>query len=186
MGTCVERLEHASLSSLLLQIPSVPVIFGLRNALFLEQPSSYQRQFVKNLEEQRMHMNETERERLKKQTSKILKSADISDTPDEHDGPGDNKIETTLLKAKRARNATDVKDKVQFKRKRPKVLTHSLRPNLNLSPVLYAATYKLSYHMFSISITLLHIILSDSTSFLLSPYAVCTIVKSISSFFLLT
>lgn len=131
-------------------------------------------------------MNETERERLKKQTSKILKSADISDTPDEHDGPGDNKIETTLLKAKRARNATDVKDKVQFKRKRPKVLTHSLRPNLNLSPVLYAATYKLSYHMFSISITLLHIILSDSTSFLLSPYAVCTIVKSISSFFLLT
>ncbi|XP_049342671.1 uncharacterized protein LOC125806965 [Solanum verrucosum] len=52
--------QDADLRRSLQKIPGVPVIFALRNALFLEQPSSFQRQFAKSAEEERLHMTDLE------------------------------------------------------------------------------------------------------------------------------
>ncbi|KAJ8470478.1 hypothetical protein OPV22_024821 [Ensete ventricosum] len=38
------------------EVPGVPVIYGLRNSLFIEQPSTQQREYARSTEEKRLHM----------------------------------------------------------------------------------------------------------------------------------
>ncbi|XP_030953423.1 rRNA-processing protein UTP23 homolog isoform X1 [Quercus lobata] len=112
--------QDVDLRKSLQEIPGVPVIYGLRKALFLEPPSSFQREFVKNSEEKRMHMTELEYKMLRKRKNRSA-DEETNDSPDENDDSEDDNngmgIET---KPKTARKGIDVKDKVQFKRKRAK------------------------------------------------------------------
>ena len=111
--------------SIQLQIPGVPVIYGLRKALFLEPPSSFQREFVKNSEEKRMHMTELEYKMLRKRKNRSA-DEETNDSPDENDdSDDDNNGMGIVTKPKTARKGIDVKDKVQFKRKRAKVIVHT-------------------------------------------------------------
>ncbi|KAM2022285.1 hypothetical protein ACFX16_044208 [Malus domestica] len=93
--------QHVDLHRKLLKTPGVPAIYALRTALLFESPSDDQHQFVKTSKEQRLHMTNLEYKLLKKQKN-ISNSLKINDPP----GLG-------------------VKDKVQFKRKRAKVLPNS-------------------------------------------------------------
>ncbi|CAK9154062.1 unnamed protein product [Ilex paraguariensis] len=54
------------------QIPGVPVIIGLRNALLLEQPSAFQHQFAKSAEKERSHMTELEYQMINMGTKKLV------------------------------------------------------------------------------------------------------------------
>ncbi|KAE8021238.1 hypothetical protein FH972_007146 [Carpinus fangiana] len=100
------------------EVPGVPVIFALRNSLFLEPPSSCQRQFVKTSEQERMHMTEREYRMLQKTRSADEEANDSSsekeDVVDQNIGIQD------LAKPRTARKGVNVKDKVQFKRKKAK------------------------------------------------------------------
>lgn len=93
----------------------MPVIFALRNALFLEPPSQAQLQFAKLAEEERSHVNELE---LKLLTNKKKISSETDEQA--NDVLPNEAIED--LKNNASKRKTDVKDKVQFKRKRAKVL----------------------------------------------------------------
>ncbi|QCD94202.1 U3 small nucleolar RNA-associated protein 23 [Vigna unguiculata] len=57
--------QDTDLRKKLQEVPGVPLIYGLRNALFLESPSAFQRQYVKTSEEERLHMTEKEYKILK-------------------------------------------------------------------------------------------------------------------------
>ncbi|XP_047332755.1 rRNA-processing protein UTP23 homolog [Impatiens glandulifera] len=102
--------QDADLRKNFQQVPGVPVVFGLRNALLLETPSASQRQFVKFTEEDRSHMSELEFKMLKK----IEKGSDL----DEHEEP--QNIETEMLSNVKGGKGIEAKDKAQFKRKKPK------------------------------------------------------------------
>ncbi|KAL8159726.1 hypothetical protein V2J09_001263 [Rumex salicifolius] len=94
------------------QIPGVPVMFGLRNALFLEQPSTSQRDFVHSAEEERKHVSEKEVELLQKIAKEITDSG----------ATGDESVadEFAAVKKKLSKDGPDLKDKAQFKRKKAK------------------------------------------------------------------
>ncbi|KAK1567191.1 hypothetical protein Q3G72_009198 [Acer saccharum] len=123
-----KNLEHffvatqdVDLRKKLQEIPGVPLIFGLRNALFLEQPSTFQRQFVKASEEGRSRMMQSEYKMLKKRAKDILETKEIRDSSHEDEDVGDQKLELqTIKKSDNARKQMGVKDKPQFKRKRAK------------------------------------------------------------------
>ncbi|KAJ9558532.1 hypothetical protein OSB04_013146 [Centaurea solstitialis] len=100
------------------EIPAVPVIFGLRNALFLEPPSQSQQQFAKVAEDQRSHMNELEFKMLVNKKKRSLATEEPGDSSVADEVLPDKIIED--LKKNAAKRKTDVKDKVQFKRKRAK------------------------------------------------------------------
>ncbi|OMO85570.1 hypothetical protein CCACVL1_10096 [Corchorus capsularis] len=112
--------QDADLRKKLQQIPNVPLIFGLRNALFLEKPSKFQREYVKLSEEKRLHMTEKENKALAKRIGSISAKVDAGDSSDEeglgHHSPG--------LQPHNTRNYPvinrDVKDRVRFKRKKAK------------------------------------------------------------------
>ncbi|KAJ0729548.1 putative rRNA-processing protein Fcf1/Utp23 [Helianthus annuus] len=91
------------------EIPAVPVMFALRNALFLEPPSQSQQQFAKAAEEERSRLNELE---IKMLSNKRKRSS-------EADEAFSNETIVELKKNVSTRK-TDVKDKVQFKRKKAK------------------------------------------------------------------
>ncbi|KAK8950859.1 hypothetical protein KSP39_PZI004419 [Platanthera zijinensis] len=95
------------------EVPGVPVIYGLRNSLFLEEPSLNQREFVKSAEEKRLHMNESEYEKIWKRGRKEKLTSGEEDS---------TYVEEVF--AKRNRNtstrAVGVVDKVGFKKKRAK------------------------------------------------------------------
>lgn len=103
-----------------LQVPGVPLIFGLRNALFLEPPSAFQRQFAKNSEEERSHMTEKEAALLKKRTKDLVENWEIGDSSDENGDPEDENLEMQPKKYS-SRKGMTVKDRPQFKRKKAKV-----------------------------------------------------------------
>ncbi|KAJ8429387.1 hypothetical protein Cgig2_002009 [Carnegiea gigantea] len=103
------------------KVPGVPVLFGLRNALFLEQLSSFQREFVKSAEEQRLRATDLDRKILQKRAETILKSEEEGDASIVGTGAGDEVARDQVsVNKRRDRNRMEVKDKVQFKRKRPK------------------------------------------------------------------
>jgi U3 small nucleolar RNA-associated protein 23 len=54
------------------KVPGVPLIFGLRNALFLESPSASQKEHVKTSEERRLHMTDIEYQIFKDRAMKRL------------------------------------------------------------------------------------------------------------------
>ena len=102
-------------------MPNVPLVFGLRNALFLEPPSKFQREFVKSSEEKRLHMTQMEYKALEKRTTSISANVDTGDSSDE-EGLG---CHSAGLQPHNTRNYSgkerDVKDRVRFKRKKAKV-----------------------------------------------------------------
>lgn len=98
------------------EIPGVPVIFGLRKSLFLEPPSSFQRQFVKKSEEDRMHMTELDYKMLHKRKKNRSGNEEANDSSDENEDLEDENIGMQET----ARKRMDMKDKVQFKRKKAK------------------------------------------------------------------
>lgn len=119
--------------SIHLQVPGVPIIFALRNSLFLEPPSSFQRQFVKTSEEERLHMTELEYKMLQKRARTRSADEEANDSSSEMEDVVDPNIGMQdLAKPQTTRKGMDVKDKVQFKRKKAKVVfcTH-------LFPILY-------------------------------------------------
>ncbi|XP_030450080.2 uncharacterized protein LOC115672416 [Syzygium oleosum] len=113
--------QDTDLRRKLLQIPGVPAIYGLRNALFLEQPSTSQRQFVKTSEEGRLHMTGLEHKMLKKRTANILGAKESKDSSDEQEDFGEQYLESSAVtKPQAVKKEIGVKDKVQFKRKKAK------------------------------------------------------------------
>nr|GEZ00994.1 rRNA-processing protein UTP23 homolog [Tanacetum cinerariifolium] len=109
--------QDADLRKQLQEVPAVPLIYALRNALFLESPSPSQQQFAKSAEEERSHVSELELKMLFNMTKR-------SSTEDEA-GAGDSTQADDVstykiikdLKKDASRRKTDVKDRVQFKRK---------------------------------------------------------------------
>lgn len=117
-------VEHRGFlnSCYLWQVPGVPLIFGLRNALLLEPPSSFQRKFVKTSEEARSRMTKSEFKKLKKSTKNILETKEIGDSSNKNEELENQKLEMQAdKKTHYARKGMGVKDRPQFKRKRAKV-----------------------------------------------------------------
>ncbi|KAH7577114.1 hypothetical protein ACOSP7_002111 [Xanthoceras sorbifolium] len=113
--------QDVDLRKKLQEVPGVPLIFGLRNSLFLEQPSAFQRQFVKASEEGRSHMTESEYKMLKKRAKDILETEEIRELSNEDEDVGDQKLELQTVKRKdNTRKQMGVKDRPQFKRKKAK------------------------------------------------------------------
>lgn len=139
--------KHVSMETFFhLQIPGVPAIYALRTALFLESPSAAQRQFVKTSEEQRLHMTDLEYEMLTKGTKNMSTTHQEKDRSDE-DGFGDQNLEVQAVAKKHtARKGLGVKDKVQFKRKKAKVLPISF-----IFLYIYYILFFLSFYMSSYS-----------------------------------
>ncbi|KAE8648473.1 rRNA-processing protein UTP23 homolog isoform X1 [Cucumis sativus] len=108
--------QDTNLRKQLQQIPGVPLIFGLRNALFMEQPSDVQRQFVKSLEEKRMHVSEVERDLLKKKTKYVVEAEKTNEDEDLED----QNLDTLVLKKKKKNIPSNLKDRPQFKRNKAK------------------------------------------------------------------
>ncbi|XP_014498507.1 rRNA-processing protein UTP23 homolog isoform X2 [Vigna radiata var. radiata] len=116
--------QDTDLRKKLQEVPGVPLIYGLRNALFLESPSAFQRQYVKTSEEGRLHMNEKEYKILKDRVMNRLTHDEannsITETMENMDS-GDQTINVQAVKTSTfARNRMPIKDKPQFKRKRAK------------------------------------------------------------------
>ncbi|KAM7470749.1 hypothetical protein LguiA_008932 [Lonicera macranthoides] len=111
--------QDADLRKKFHEIPSVPLIFGLRNALLLEPPSTFQRQLAKSAEEERSHMRDFEYKMLNLNNKNGLPLVEARDSSDA-DGMGDQVLGTPGLKTNEARRGTVLKDKVQFKKKRAK------------------------------------------------------------------
>lgn len=99
----------------------MPLIFGLRNALLLEPPSTFQRQLAKSAEEERLHMRDFEYKMLNLKNKNGLPLVEAIDSSDA-DGVGDQVLGSQDLKTNGARRGTVSKDKVQFKKKRAKVI----------------------------------------------------------------
>lgn len=93
----------------------MPVIFALRNALFLEQPSSFQRQFAKSAEEERLHITDLELNMLRQMEKRKLSDDKRGDSSDA------SVSQIQIINTNVKRNGSDVKDKVRFKRKKAKV-----------------------------------------------------------------
>lgn len=112
--------QDADLRKKLQKVPNAPLIYGLRNALFLEPPSKFQREFVKSSEEKRLHMTENEYKALEKRTTSISENEDTRDSSDK-EGLG---FHSPGLQPHNTRNYSgkerDVKDRVRFKRKKAK------------------------------------------------------------------
>lgn len=87
-------------------------MYGLRNSLFIEQPSSMQKQFVKSSEERHLHLPESEDLKLRDMNPRDK----ISNNPDHGDAD-----ETLLRTASDKRNMLGVSRTSQLKRKRAKV-----------------------------------------------------------------
>lgn len=112
--------QDADLRKKFQEIPAVPVVFALRNALFLETPSQSQQQFAKSAEEQRSHMNEVEFKMLVNKKKKSLSNEELGELSDEGEALADKILEDLKKNAAKRNNTQDVKDKVQFKRKKAK------------------------------------------------------------------
>lgn len=113
--------QDVDLRKKLQEVPGVPLIFGLRNALLLEPPSSFQRQFVKTSEEARSRMTKSEFKKLKKSTKNILETKEIGDSSNKNEELENQKLEMQADKETHyARKGMGVKDRPQFKRKRAK------------------------------------------------------------------
>ncbi|CAL9194906.1 unnamed protein product [Musa hybrid cultivar] len=93
-------------------VPGVPVIYGLRNSLFIEQPSAQQRQYAKSTEEKRLHMGESEYLKLYKSDLKGVITNDSTNRLTEGTQLTRN-ISTT-------KRMLGVAEKSKFKRKRAK------------------------------------------------------------------
>nr|XP_043634005.1 rRNA-processing protein UTP23 homolog [Erigeron canadensis] len=110
--------QDADLRKQFQELPAVPVLFALRNALFLESPSKSQHEFAKASEEERLHMNDLEIKLLDNKRKRRSENEESGDSDEAGEGLPNKIIED--LKRNAANRKMDVKDKVQFKRKRAK------------------------------------------------------------------
>ncbi|XP_010516606.1 PREDICTED: rRNA-processing protein UTP23 homolog [Camelina sativa] len=90
----------------------VPLVFGLRNILLIDQPSDFQRETAKDSEKRRLNMTDTEKRLLAKRTSKIVAS-------NRGEGTIANE-EWGMPRVISTKNPLGVKDRPQFKRNRAK------------------------------------------------------------------
>ncbi|KAH7692226.1 U3 small nucleolar RNA-associated protein 23 [Dioscorea alata] len=108
--------QDADLRRMFQKIAGVPVIYGLKNSLFIDQPSAHQREFVKSTEERRMHMNEPEYYKLhKKELKDELTLAKLND-----DSANETSGSEHMRKTIAGGHALGVADKTKFKRKKAK------------------------------------------------------------------
>ncbi|KAH6797657.1 hypothetical protein C2S52_022211 [Perilla frutescens var. hirtella] len=108
--------QDAELRKKFQEIPGVPLIYALRNALFLERPSAVQQEFAKAAEEERSHMTELEFKMLKSKKKRIAngEARDSSETDEDHI----LEIQDSRTNVNRCR--VDKMDKAQFKRNKAK------------------------------------------------------------------
>lgn len=103
----------------------MPLIFGLRNALFLEAPSAFQKEYVKTSEERRLHMTNKEYQIFRDRAMKRLADGEADNANNEiveNNDLGDSIASAQAIKRSiLSRNQNGIKDKPQFKRKRAKV-----------------------------------------------------------------
>ncbi|KAK3022023.1 hypothetical protein RJ639_047413 [Escallonia herrerae] len=112
--------QDADLRKKFQEIPALPVIFGLRNALFLEPPSVLQHQIAKSAEEERSRMTELEYKMLRMRAKNGKASEEGRDYSDTNEGVGVQDFDNLVIETNNTRKRTYVKDKVQFKRKKAK------------------------------------------------------------------
>ncbi|XP_031378682.1 rRNA-processing protein UTP23 homolog [Punica granatum] len=112
--------QDADLRRKLKEMPCIPIMFGLRNVLFLEQPSAAQRKYAKDSEEERLHISEEERKMLEKKTGVILASTKPKHSDEEEDLAGQDGYKAVAEKTQAVKKGLGVKDKPQFKRKKAK------------------------------------------------------------------
>ncbi|KAL3843469.1 hypothetical protein ACJIZ3_000872 [Penstemon smallii] len=110
--------QDAELRKMFQEIPGVPLIYALRNALFLDRPSATQHKFVKTSEEARSHMTDVEYKMLKLQ-KKRLATYGARDSSYVNENNEDHILEKDF-KTNVKRKEIAMKDKAQFKRKRAK------------------------------------------------------------------
>ncbi|XP_028806014.1 rRNA-processing protein UTP23 homolog isoform X2 [Neltuma alba] len=115
--------QDTELRRKLQQVPGVPLIYGLRNALFLEPVSAFQREFVKTSEEARSHITDREYKMLTNRLQSTSNDEEAANSADEEKDLGDQTKDVKPVKKNRssARNQMGVKDRPQFKRKKAKV-----------------------------------------------------------------
>ncbi|KAF9676339.1 hypothetical protein SADUNF_Sadunf09G0128400 [Salix dunnii] len=99
------------------QVPGAPLIFGLRNALFLEPPSASTSSMPKILKKNAML--------LKKRTKNLLETQETGGSSDEN---GDPKNESLEIETKRynGRKGMSIKDRLQIKRMKAKGICTSI------------------------------------------------------------
>ncbi|RDX67915.1 rRNA-processing protein UTP23-like protein, partial [Mucuna pruriens] len=116
--------QDTDLRKNLQEVPGVPLIFSLRNALFLEPPSAFQRQHVKTSEEGRLHMTAKEYQIFKDRVTNKLTGEEANNSNSEimeNEDSGDQTINVWAVKKSiTTTDRMDIKDKPQFKRKRAK------------------------------------------------------------------
>ncbi|KAL1554250.1 rRNA-processing protein UTP23 [Salvia divinorum] len=107
--------QDAELRKKFQQIPGVPLVYALRNALFLERPSAFQQESAKAAEEERSRMTELELKMLKLKKKKVAndEARDSSETEEQI-------LETLIPRTDVKMTRIDKTDKAQFKRKRAK------------------------------------------------------------------
>ncbi|KAF7071479.1 hypothetical protein CFC21_076776 [Triticum aestivum] len=99
--------QDSDLRAKLREVPCVPVIYGLKNSLFIEQPSVQQRQFAQLDEEKRIHMEKSE-------FKKLLKASSEGKTSVNGNAPG------VAEKSKFKRNRAKGPNPLSCKKKKPK------------------------------------------------------------------
>ncbi|KAH1211695.1 rRNA-processing protein UTP23 [Glycine max] len=116
--------QDTDLRKQLQEVPGVPLIFGLRNALFLESPSAFQREYVKTSEEGRLHMTQKEYQIFKDRVMNRLTGEEANNSITEIMEIEDSEDQTINVQAVEkgitSRNRMEIKDEPQFKRKRAK------------------------------------------------------------------
>ncbi|KAG6410766.1 hypothetical protein SASPL_128834 [Salvia splendens] len=108
--------QDAELRKKFQQIPGVPLVYALRNALFLERPSAFQQESAKAAEEERSRMTELELKMLKLKKKKVANDEGRNSSETEEEQILETLIPRTDVKMTRI----DKADKAQFKRKRAK------------------------------------------------------------------
>lgn len=91
----------------------VPLLYGLRTGLLIDQPSDFQRETAKSSERERLTMTDAEKTMLEIQTARILASKNGQGTVGDEQWEASRRVST--------RNGLGVKDGPQFKRNRAKV-----------------------------------------------------------------
>ncbi|KAF9600018.1 hypothetical protein IFM89_002491 [Coptis chinensis] len=100
------------------EVAGVPVMYGLRNALFLDPPSQSQRKLANEMEEKRLHVTQSEYEVLVKSGRSNLATETAGDAPDTHEDQVG--MEESQSRKYPGRRVSNVMDKARFKRKRAK------------------------------------------------------------------
>ncbi|CAA7014265.1 unnamed protein product [Microthlaspi erraticum] len=105
--------QDADFRKKLQQESIVPLLYGLRTGLLIDQPSDFQRETAKDSERKRLTMTDVEKRMLVTQTARILASKYEQGTVDDNEQWEASRDVST-------RNGLGVKDRPQFKRNRAK------------------------------------------------------------------